>query len=245
MNPIPRIRYYLLPLTVFWLLCAYLIITMGYQGSFLFLNGHCVKVLDPLMLQLTHLAGGIVLAAVMSLVMLKNHPEKVILMIISLLICGLIIFICKQIIFYGWDRPSLVFEGRHPIHTVDSYILFKRTFPSGHSVTVASIFTLTACVYYRSKPVLLLFFFLTILLSYTRIYLGVHFLGDVWVASMIGTCISLCCFNTLDRPISRWFGRLSKGPQMAFKYLIFIVAAITIIHYIINLPIFHYGQLGS
>lgn len=233
------LKIYLLPIILCWVAGFSLLYHLGYQQSFLVLNRHFYKPMDWFMLDATFLGNGIVLMAFCILLFVRRQPENILLTIISLSISGIIIWICKFLFFSGWNRPPMVFNGREVIHTVGAYRLLLHSFPSGHSIAVASIFTVLVTGFhsYRSS---ILCSLLTILISYTRVYTGVHFLGDVITASVMGTLIALLVLCFISGPIHQWYKtrtirqhHIIRLALVILSCLILVVSAYENIHYLI------------
>ncbi len=231
---ISSMRYYLVPMTVFWVLSVFLLLLMGYQESFLLLNSHYYQPLDYPMLFLTHVGDDITIACIFILVFVKRKPETVILMVISLALVGVLSLLFKEVLFSNWDRPPKIFDGKNLIHTVGTYRLYIHSFPSGHSISVAAICTVIASVSYRSKVLMLLLSFLTLLICYTRVYTGVHFLGDIMVGSMVGVIVSLCCIFLFSDKIKYWYYELSIIKQKSIKGGLICLAMIALLFALIS-----------
>lgn len=89
--------------------------------------------------------------------------------------------ILKQL--FQRDRPFMQYEIFQPlILAPDSH-----SFPSGH--TASSFVAATILSYYFPKY-RVLFYVLAIIIGFSRIYVGVHFLSDVLVGALIGFVIA-------------------------------------------------------
>jgi membrane-associated phospholipid phosphatase len=231
---ISSMRYYLVPMAGFWALSVCLLLVMGYQGSFLFLNSHYYQPLDYPMLFLTHVGDDITIACIFILVFIKQKPETVILMVVSLILVGLLSLLFKEVLFANWDRPPKVFDGKKMIHTVGTYRLFIHSFPSGHSISVAAICTVIASVSYRSKAAMISLAFLTLLVCYTRVYTGVHFLGDIMTGSILGVTVSLFCVVLFGNGIREQFYGLKLNRQKLIKITLAIVAVAALLYALIS-----------
>lgn len=98
------------------------------------------------------------------------------------------------------DNPLSVF-----VHIVDGYRGGRYGFPSCHA---ANSFALAVCssVLLRVKNYSVFILFWALLLCYTRMYLGVHYPGDLLVGAMVGSLIgygvALCMGKFAARPQS-------------------------------------------
>ena len=94
--------------------------------------------------------------------------------------------ICAQILkpFFERIRPShLNIENINLLISKGG----KWSMPSNHAANMFSLAIVLSYFYKKYKPLLLL---LAILISFSRVYVGVHFLGDVIVGGCIGFFIS-------------------------------------------------------
>ena len=94
--------------------------------------------------------------------------------------------ICAQILkpFFERIRPShLNIEEINLLISKGG----KWSMPSNHAANMFSLAIVLSYFYKKYKPLLLL---LAILISFSRVYVGVHFLGDVIVGGCIGFFIS-------------------------------------------------------
>lgn len=72
------------------------------------------------------------------------------------------------------------------------------SFPSGHSQNTGAIYT-SLVIYFKKKWVLIVSIIMMILIPFSRLYLGVHFLSDVIVGLLLGTIIATCSYLILKK----------------------------------------------
>lgn len=123
-------------------------------------------------------------------VMFRNFPVKI--NIVCIVVVAIIITICDQTAstllkpLVERLRPSNPANPISPlVHIVDGYRGGRFGFPSSHAANAWSMAFFARYLVRRSK----LTIFLTIwafLMSYSRIYLGVHYVGDILVGMLIG-----------------------------------------------------------
>lgn len=185
------IRVFLIITGLYFTGLSLILIIYGYEASFLLINGHKTPWLDWPMFIITHLGDSMILASLLSLIFVRKQPDTVLTLIIVVVVTGIIGQVLKVSLFEGWDRPLKVFNESDIVHTMDNYRLFHNSFPSGHSITAMSAFTaLIWCLKPRAVYQILAAC-IAILITYSRIYLGVHFPGDVLAGSLIGIFITL------------------------------------------------------
>lgn len=223
-----KARFLIMLMLPFWIGSFMLLAYFGYVNSFLFLNHHHMDSLDNIMLQITQFGDGALLIPILVFIFVWKKPELIITIIIASIFCGIITFLCKTYLFAHWDRPLAVIGNQELVHTVNHYLLFKHSFPSGHTICITTILTTVALSNYRSRITVFFLTLIILLVSYSRIYLGVHFLGDVFVGSLIGTVISLSTMAYFLEPVSYGLKNITPLRLKFLKGLILILAVITL-----------------
>jgi membrane-associated phospholipid phosphatase len=213
----------------FWLSSSLLLIHLGYIGSFLFLNQYHLDILDNFMLQVTHFGDGAFLIPLFTFILLWKKPGVIITMIIAALVSGIVTYSCKNFLFSSWNRPLLVVGHPEIIHTVNQYLLYRHSFPSGHSICIATIITALAVPFYKSKPAVFILSMFMLLVSYSRIYLGVHFLADVLAGNLIGITISLTVILLWSEQVNNWVKGLSPSKAYFVKITILVLSIVTLL----------------
>lgn len=215
------VSYFILPLFFIWLIGIVFLFSKGYTNSFLVLNSINNSLLDIPMLVLTMFADAGFIATVLIFLLIKKQPYQLILFLIAIIVSGIIAQLFKNFVFNNWDRPSYLLKDQ--VHTVGNYILNHRSFPSGHSTTIAAIFTMLAYFRRQYKYEILIYAVLCPTIAYTRIYLGVHFLGDVVAGIALG-CICSVLLIWLIKPF-----QLKSKPWVVISLKIASVIAAFII----------------
>ncbi|MEO1450271.1 MAG: phosphatase PAP2 family protein [Bacteroidota bacterium] len=164
---------------------------MGYEDSFLWLNSWRWDWLDKAMPHLTHLGDGLMLSVLIGALLWRQKKDPLPLMglVMTMLLIGVIIYIAKNFLFDGWDRPYVRFIHQKSFFEVGLKRLFAHSFPSGHSAAAAGAAAVGA--YYARKPSSGLIWWLAGATgAFSRVYIGVHFVGDIVVGSAIGIAIA-------------------------------------------------------
>lgn len=115
--------------------------------------------------------------SVISIFVVKS-PLKIILpLIVSALICNLIKFIV------GRTRPFLVIKDLY----INKIGIDKYSFPSGHTTAA---FSLATSFCFLIPHLAILFILLALIVAFSRLYLGVHYVTDVSIGMIIGVLIN-------------------------------------------------------
>jgi undecaprenyl-diphosphatase len=181
------------------------------QKAFLVLNGFHTAWLDQVMFWISKTEFWIPLYAGLIVLIIKNFRKK------SWIIIGCVILtivFADQITSSGMKpffkrlRPSRDPELKELVHTVNGYTGGKYGFASSHAANtlgVAFFFWLVFASRYRWVWVL---FIWAGIVSYSRIYLGVHYPGDILVGMLFGLLAGWLGF-TLSKKLESKFTNTS------------------------------------
>ena len=157
-----------------------------------FLNSFHTPWLDPVMLLITKTAFWIPLYAVLIYLMFRNFKKETWFILIG---ATVIIILCDQITstfmkpYFARLRPSQDPTMAGLLHHVNGYKGGLYGFSSGHAANTIGV---ALFVWLTLKPIykwIGWIFLWAALMTYTRIYLGVHFPGDI----IVGATIVLGC----------------------------------------------------
>ncbi len=131
-------------------------------------------------------------------VMFRNFPWKA--NLTCLLVITLIVLICDQTAsgllkpMIGRLRPANLDNPISPmVHIVNGYRGGRYGFPSSHAANAWSMAFFAHYLVRRNKLTVFLFCW-ALVMSYTRIYLGVHYPGDILVGIIIGFLTASLCY---------------------------------------------------
>lgn len=199
----------------------------GYNESFLWLNSFHHPILDALMPHLTHIGEGAFLTAIFALLMRKTQPAVVVSLAVSMLLVLAIIGPLKHQTFEMWARPLAYFK-KETFHYVALRDWYAYAFPSGHSAAAASMLAYFALVSQKEKWAVLIGL-IAVFAAYTRVYIGVHFLGDILVGLGVGMLISATVFVLIYARLRSYFENLSKDSFRKWQIFFQLAAALTIV----------------
>lgn len=122
--------------------------------------------------------------------------------ILIILYLALTVMLCDQVSssffkpFFDRLRPSHCNEINGLLHYVGSYRGGCHGFVSSHAANAFGIATYIILLF-RSKRIVIPIFIWACSVSYSRIYLGVHYLGDVLGGAVLGVTIGIFCNRIL------------------------------------------------
>lgn len=98
------------------------------------------------------------------------------------------------------------------VHIVDGYRAGRYGFPSSHAANTFAIATFMSLLFKRTKFTFFMFFW-ALLNCYSRIYLGVHYPGDLLFGIVIGSLIGWIVYLVSVIVIRNWKGCVEPGPH--------------------------------
>jgi undecaprenyl-diphosphatase len=167
-------------------------------------DAHHLPLLDAVMLEITALGTGIVVLMIVAVaalfLILTRHKYPAILLLASTF-GG---FVLNAILKLGFDRPR-------PSVVVAAVHTFSSSFPSGHAMSAAVVYSTVAYLAARLLTqkwagwlVMTAAMGLIAVIAYSRIYLGVHYPSDVVGGVAIGLAWAAFCMATLEAIQKFW-----------------------------------------
>ncbi len=131
----------------------------------------------------------------------KSNSWKMMLMIIVLIVCSdqVSVLIKDNVKRY---RPCHNIDIQEKVHKVNNKCGGKYGFVSSHATnTMALCVFLVLSVFRKERLIVGILTFYVLLVSYSRIYLGVHYPGDIIGGWILGLLIAVILFYILKRSI--------------------------------------------
>lgn len=190
------------------LLLLGLLIYLGKTNSFLLINTHYTTSADRFFYYVTYLGDGLIYIPLI-VFCLYYKREFLIPAIIAIILCTVISQVLKRCVFPDeLNLRPISLEEQHIIIHKPAGIEMSRfnSFPSGHTSTA---FTLALLLAYMVKRRIWAFIlpFIALMVGYSRIYLGQHFMTDVSAGIVVGivsSSIALLIYNYWRKKKNRY-----------------------------------------
>jgi membrane-associated phospholipid phosphatase len=169
---------------IFFVIGLIFLLTVGKAAAFVDLNPYHRTTLDTVFVWITFLGDATFSIIVFLIYLLRRRWSKATQVILAFLLSGLLAQILKNL--FSMPRPKQFFApGAYPYFIDGVTHLGFASFPSGHTTSIFALGTLLAIFTkdQRGKVACLLG---AVIVGYSRIYLGQHFLGDVLMGSCVG-----------------------------------------------------------
>ena len=182
-------RRYFTGFLCFFLAATLLLLISGKAEAFIILNPYHRPFLDSFFQGLTFLGDGLFSLVVFVILLLLRRYSPALQVIIAFAASALVAQGLKS--FFSMPRPKEFFgPGKYP-YFIDgvTHVGFS-SFPSGHATSVFALATMLAMLG-KNKKWNILYLPGALLVGYSRIYLGQHFLGDILMGSLIGVILAI------------------------------------------------------
>jgi membrane-associated phospholipid phosphatase len=165
------------------------LLTVGKATAFVDLNPVHRSFLDAVFAWITFLGDGTFSLIVFVFFLIRRRWSGATQIIVAFLLSGLLAQILKRL--FSMPRPMQFFPAGHYPYFIKgvTHVGFA-SFPSGHSTTIFALATLLS-IFAKDQRLKVLCLLGAVLVGYSRIYLGQHFLGDVLMGSFIGIATAI------------------------------------------------------
>jgi membrane-associated phospholipid phosphatase len=203
---IKRNLFFFVPYFIALIILFPLFILASKTEIHVFINQHCIPVLDYIFKYVTSLGDGL-FAVLVSILFLLISFRKSLFIFLTFAAGGLFVQILKRLLFHNMLRPVKFFDGLYDLHVIEGVkIRYYMSFPSGHAATAFGLF-LCLAVMTKSNLIKSLCFVMASLVAFSRVYLSQHFLIDVYFGSMIGVAFALLFYQMLFSSGKKWLDR--------------------------------------
>lgn len=168
---------------------------------FLALNGSDSIWLDRVMQAITSTSTWIPVAIALLYVIIKNNNMRSTVLIVGLIALSILVAdqfsssFCKP--FFARLRPSQDPSFMHLVDVVDGYRGGRYGFISSHAANTFAVATLLSLIMRHWGATVMLFVW-SVLCSYSRIYLGVHYPGDILAGATCGVIVGLITYKIYE-----------------------------------------------
>ncbi|MCF3110005.1 phosphatase PAP2 family protein [Niabella sp. CC-SYL272] len=195
-------------LLLFAFLLAFPSLLIPKEYSFFWLNFFHCKALDDFFIAYTYVGDGLFSLFLALLLFMLNNRLLGFRILLAFLISGLIAQVLKKVAHLPRPMAALGTDTYH--HFIDGVTHSGyNSFPSGHT-TSAFALALLCCLHTKSARSRILFFFLACMAGYSRIYLGQHFLPDVFAGMLIGSVTAIVVYASVQCPF--WLKKRNPIP---------------------------------
>ncbi|GGB07410.1 phosphatase PAP2 family protein [Puia dinghuensis] len=174
---------------IFFFVGLLFLLTVGKAAAFVDLNPYHRTTLDTIFVWITFLGDATFSIIVFVIFLVRRRWSKATQVILAFLISGLLAQILKNV--FSMPRPKQFFApGSYPYFIDGVTHLGFASFPSGHTTSIFALATLLA-IFTKDQRGKVAYLLGAIIVGYSRIYLGQHFLGDVLMGSCIGILVAV------------------------------------------------------
>ena len=190
---------------LFFVIGLLFLLSVGKAASFVDLNPYHQTTLDTIFVWITFMGDGLFSVIVIVFLLFKRRWSKATQVLAAFLLSALLAQIVKNV--FSMPRPSEFFgPGVYPYFIKGITRHGFASFPSGHTTSIFALATMLA-LFTPNQQHKMAYLFAAVLVGYSRIYLGQHFLNDVLMGSVIGMVVAVLVHWLFVARGERWFAR--------------------------------------
>ncbi len=210
-------RYFLLPYILFLGIFVVFALSFTKIEMHIWANQINSPFLDQFFRYATHLGDGTAIAVLTIIFLFIKYRYALAFLIGSLLTSG-VVHLFKQLLLENMYRPSKYFElyETYKLYIVEGVTLRSlQSFPSGHTSTAFNVFLMLALIT-KNNYLKLVYFFIALLVAYSRVYLSQHFFLDIAAGSFIATVFILLVYYWAQNRDKKWmeYSLLTKAEKL-------------------------------
>jgi membrane-associated phospholipid phosphatase len=173
--------------------------------GFILLNSYHSQPLDLFFMIYTNIGDGLYSIGLFLLLVWFRKPLSGWEIVITFILAGLMVQVLKYV--FPMPRPQTLLENTGYPYFIHGFThVGTASFPSGHTATAFGTVTILS-IFTKNKKISLLYLLAAILVGYSRIYLGQHFLQDVLGGALVGVPVALMVYFVIDNHPS-WIEKL-------------------------------------
>ncbi len=194
-------RFFFIGYFIHVFIALYTLIFYSKADGFILMNPYHSNLLNYFFIPYTYGGDGFFIMALVVVLFFFKKKYLSLMVVSSYLLSGFLTQVLK--FFISEARPAYFLKNTNYPYFIENVTLHNyHSFPSGHS---ASAFALAAilCFSIKNKNYSILFFLLAALVGYSRIYLGQHFIDDVFAGSLLGVISAIICWIYFEKPFKK------------------------------------------
>ncbi|WDF69753.1 phosphatase PAP2 family protein [Sphingobacterium oryzagri] len=161
--------------------------------SFAFINGHHHPIADIFFATITFAGDGYVIVGLGLTLYFMRHRTLGIALVASYISSGLLCSLLKRT--FHAPRPVAFFADNPDFNAVSWMpMAYHNSFPSGHTTSVFAM-VMTIALFSKNRTMAHIALLVGCLTAYSRVYLGQHFVEDLWLGTFLGCSVSLLCYR--------------------------------------------------